>query len=770
MKYLIVLAFLLPTYLFAQWPARMEYDTEHAPFLHGIASGDPLSDKVILWTRITPPDNYTGNLSVYWEIAFDENFYEVVNSGEFVTNDFIDYTVKVDADNLYPDFTYYYRFYDENGFYSAVGRTRTTPIESGKQHLRFATCYGSSLYSGYFNAYHQIASRDDLHGIIHLGDYIYDFVDTDEHVRVPDNFPYFEGGAESVEELDEWRYIHNIYHMDIDFRNALSKHPIMVIWDNHDITRLDKEKSIKAFLEWTPTRLPDINDSLRLFRHFRYSDLVDIYMVDMWNYKNSEGNNLLGQYQTSWLKNTLLASDCRWHVLAEQKPMGGWDMVLGMSYNSNNTWDGYPDERNSLYHFLASFNINNNLVLSGDSHLTIAMDLKYSGQQIGVELMPASITRGNFNEMGYGFAAGIAEAQSMLVNSHHVFCNFTEQGYAVLDFTLSRAIGEVYYCDILEYSEEENLGKAFRTNYNSNKWDGVNNSVSPAIINQNPYNIQLDNLSVQENSPTGTIVGHLSASDNDEEDTHLFGLVDNANGRFEIDSNKLVVNNYALLDYESNQYHSVSVFTVDNRGAYFQRDFNISILDVNEPPINILLTDTIFEGNNPIGTTISSIEAEDPDFGENFTFQLISGPGDDNNSQFVVNGNNLVLGLYFNNADSVYNIRLKVTDSGGLTFEKAFLLYNELLTSQEDILADKTILLYPNPAKDKITLQIINDYSGSLTVSVINQSGVEVSTMQFNKKSTFFKKEIYTGSFRSGSYILKISGDNFENKIKFVVE
>lgn len=770
MKYLFVLLFLIPANLFAQWPPRMEFDTEHSPFLHGVASGDPLSDRVIIWTRITPPDNYSEELTVNWEIAIDENFLEIVNSGQFVTGEYIDYTVKIDATGLSPDFTYYYRFFDENGFYSAVGRTRTAPLNPGKDHLRFATCYGTSLYSGYLNSYRQIALRDDIHGIIHLGDYIYDFVDTDEHVRVPDDFPYFEGGAESVEELDEWRYVHNIYHMDIDFRHALSRHPIMVIWDNHDITRLDTEKSIKAFLEWTPTRLPDPNDSLRLFRQFRYSDLVDIYMVDMWNYKDSEGDNLLGEYQTSWLKNSLAASDCRWHILAEQKPMGGWEMVLGMSYNENNTWDGYSDERESLYHFLASYDINNNIVLSGDSHLTIAMDLEYSDQNIGVELMPASITRGNFNEMGYGFAASVAEAQSMLVNTHHVFCNFTEQGYAILVLNLSRAVGEVWYCNILEYSDEQTLGKSFQTNYNSNKWDLVNNSVSDAISNLTPYNIQINNTSISENSPTGTVVGILSTLDGNNQDTHLYGLVDNSNGRFSIDSNKLVVNNYSLLDYEQNHSHSITVFTVDNRGAYYERNFNIAISDVNEPPINLWLTDTVFHGNNPSGTTISGILAQDQDLNDTFTFQLVSGPGDDDNSQFMVNEDNIALGISFNSTDSIYNIRLRVTDSGGLFYDRNFVLHNEMLTDYNLNETDNTVLLYPNPTKEKFVLQMINDYSGTLSLSIVNQSGVQISTMQFDKTSTFFKKEIYTGSYKPGSYLLVISGEGFEKDLKFMVK
>ena len=146
------------------------FDPATAPFYHGVASGDPLSDRVILWTRVTPDEE--GAVAVAWRIATDPALQDVVNGGTIVTDAARDYTVKVDADGLAPDHVYYYAF-EALGQVSAVGRTRTAP--SGPVgHLRFAVVSCANYQNGYYNAYARIAERPDLSAVIHLGDYIYE--------------------------------------------------------------------------------------------------------------------------------------------------------------------------------------------------------------------------------------------------------------------------------------------------------------------------------------------------------------------------------------------------------------------------------------------------------------------------------------------------------------------------------------------------------------------------------------------------------------------
>ena len=138
-----------------------------------MASGDPLSNQVIIWTRVTPDTQTTGNIPVNWKIATDTNFTSIINSGITYTNDTFDYTVKVDVTGLQPDTWYYYEF-TSLGKNSLIGRTKTTPL-GVVNNMRFAVVSCSSYEHGYFNAYQRIASRNDIEAVLHLGDYIYEY-------------------------------------------------------------------------------------------------------------------------------------------------------------------------------------------------------------------------------------------------------------------------------------------------------------------------------------------------------------------------------------------------------------------------------------------------------------------------------------------------------------------------------------------------------------------------------------------------------------------
>ena len=205
------------------------------------------------------------------------------------------------------------------------------------------------------------------------------------------------------------------------FRYARRQHPMIVIWDNHDVDRNNPySETIQAFYEYVPVRMPDEDNPWKIYRRLNYGSLVDLYMIDVWMFKDMWSPHwLLGNDQYAWFAQKLLASTSTWNVICNQKPMGGWDLFGPLvSYNSNNTWDGYEDERDELFHFLNDYNINNNVVLSGDAHLSIAMNLEISGEwawdpdiPVGVEMMPPSVSRGNLDEMGYGDVAGVVEKQ-----------------------------------------------------------------------------------------------------------------------------------------------------------------------------------------------------------------------------------------------------------------------------------------------------------------------------------------------------------------------
>ena len=206
-------------------------DKEHAPpatgpFRHGVASGDPLPDAVILWTRVTREQEGTGPIEVTWEIAKDATFGAIVGAGTVKTDADRDYTVKIDATGLQPGTTYFYRFRGQ-GAGSAIGRTRTAPRTAS--HLRFAVVCCSNLAMGYFHVYAAIAARADIDAVIHLGDYIYEYADGDygsERPSEPKN---------EIVTLGDYRARYAQYRSDPDMLEIHRQHPFITTWDDHEV-------------------------------------------------------------------------------------------------------------------------------------------------------------------------------------------------------------------------------------------------------------------------------------------------------------------------------------------------------------------------------------------------------------------------------------------------------------------------------------------------------------------------------------------------------
>ena len=148
------------------------YDSALKPFYHAVASGDPMTDRVIIWTRVTP-DYAMKRIPVKWEISDSRDFSSIIKGDTISTTPERDYTVKVDVTGLEPGQTYYYRFIALDKF-SPVGRTKTAPAGS-RDSLKFAVVSCANWEWGYFSAYEKIAQRDDVDAVLHLGDYIYEY-------------------------------------------------------------------------------------------------------------------------------------------------------------------------------------------------------------------------------------------------------------------------------------------------------------------------------------------------------------------------------------------------------------------------------------------------------------------------------------------------------------------------------------------------------------------------------------------------------------------
>jgi alkaline phosphatase D len=265
-------------------------------FTHGVASGDPLSDRVILWTRALPGSGSHSELEVRWEVAIDENFNNIVTWGTTLTDAGRDYTVKVDVVGLESGGHYFYRFLGE-GVTSMVGQTRTLPdADVGEFRLGVASC--SNYPQGYFNAYRHMAETE-LDLVVHLGDYIYEYAEGvyASKVALEQLGRHVKPDHETVA-LEDYRMRYGLYRSDADLQAVHARHPFVCVWDDHELAnntwregaenhdsregdfRVRMRQARKAYHEWLPIRESDEGDQAPIYRNFSIGNLADLVMLD----------------------------------------------------------------------------------------------------------------------------------------------------------------------------------------------------------------------------------------------------------------------------------------------------------------------------------------------------------------------------------------------------------------------------------------------------------------------------------------------------------
>lgn len=266
-------------------------------FTHGVASGDPLQDRVILWTRVLPGSGQPESLSVQWQVASDQRFNNIAASGNTQTGPERDYTVKVDATGLEAGKTYFYRFVAE-GVESVIGRTRTLP-SAGVEQTRLAVVSCSNYPQGYFNAYKEIAARD-CDAVLHLGDYIYEYADGGyANPEALDKGRHVQPLHEIVS-LEDYRMRYGLYRTDQDLQAVHQAHPFICVWDDHEITNNTyktgaqnhnpeqgegdfdprRRAAIQAFYEWLPIREQSSVEEGAIYRSFDIGDFASLIMLD----------------------------------------------------------------------------------------------------------------------------------------------------------------------------------------------------------------------------------------------------------------------------------------------------------------------------------------------------------------------------------------------------------------------------------------------------------------------------------------------------------
>lgn len=477
----------------SQSPTKLSIDRSQPnsilrPFYHGVASGDPLSKKVIIWTRVTPDDTSATSIRVDWEIARDTNFTQVVNSGTFTTDQSRDYTVKVDVDGLKPDTYYYYRFKAKNRF-SPMGRTKTAP-SGNVNNLRFAVTSCANYADGFFNAYNEIVQRNDVDAIIHLGDYIYEYgntADADSLGRPlePDN---------ELLSLADYRMRYSLYRLDPDLRAAHQQYPWITVWDDHESANNSwvggaenhnqgegswnarKNAAKKAYFEWLPVREQPANPD-RVYRTIQYGNLVDLIMMDTRLAGRDEqvsagsqaiedtSRTILGKPQFAWLMDQLDSSDAQWKVLGQQVMMAPLQQPQFLGGNTLNTdqWDGYVAERKSLLNNIMQKTIQNVVVITGDIHTSWANDLPLEGKydddadtgSAAVEFVTTSITS---QSTPFPIPSQLSTSLIQQFNPHIQYTNLEKRGYVILDINQQRAQADWYH---LSTVQDTNYNQSF---------------------------------------------------------------------------------------------------------------------------------------------------------------------------------------------------------------------------------------------------------------------------------------------------------------------
>src|SRR5882672_1224626 len=403
------------------------------PFSLGVASGDPLPDGVVLWTRLAPKALEGGgmpmvNVDVDWEIARDARFNAIAQKGTAIARPELGHSVHVEVSGLEPGREYWYRFHAGDEV-SRTGRTKTAPpAGSAVDRLRFAVCGCNHYEMGYFTAFRRIA-EEQFDFVFHTGDYIYEGrPDGGRSDRVRQHV-----GHEPYT-LDDYRNRYALYKSDRDLMAAHASAPFVMAWDDHEVDNnyagdfdengtppeifvLRRAAAYQAYYEAMPLRaaaLPS-GSHMRIYRRMQFGNLIDLSVLDTRQWRSDQacgdGNHsdcaealdpnrtIMGAEQERWLFGVLGEVKAKWTVIGQQVPIFARDFraVDPDGRFSMDKWDGYVAARQRLFARLQETRAPNPIVLSGDVHAHFGADLKVDftnprSATVGVEFTNTAIT------------------------------------------------------------------------------------------------------------------------------------------------------------------------------------------------------------------------------------------------------------------------------------------------------------------------------------------------------------------------------------------
>ncbi len=407
------------------------------PFTLGVASGEPVADGFVLWTRLAVDPSAADGLGglgnrrseVEWELAADEDFRRVERRGTVATGPEVGHSVHVELTGLPPGREFFYRF-RADGELSPGGRTRTAPpaAELSPLTICFTSC--AQYEHGYFSAYARLAQeRPDL--VLHLGDYIYEeaagayALDQGLVRRHPD--------TEAVS-LADYRQRHAIYHADADLQAAHAAAPWLVVFDDHEVEddwagyHRDQPENppgpllprraagLQAYWENMPLRHAQRprGPDMQLYRRLDWGRTATFHMLDTRQYRDPQpcgdapdcaqrtdpARTITGSTQERWLADGFRRSSARWDILGQQVFFAQVDFTPGAGRGfHHDTWDGYPASRDRVVDSWLDARVRNPVVLTGDVHSHWAADIRRRWDDpeapvVGTELVTSSISAG----------------------------------------------------------------------------------------------------------------------------------------------------------------------------------------------------------------------------------------------------------------------------------------------------------------------------------------------------------------------------------------
>ncbi|MEV7723719.1 alkaline phosphatase D family protein [Streptomyces sp. NPDC087917] len=500
-------------------------------FFHGVASGDPLPEGVLLWTRVTPtaeavPGSGLGPVTaVGWEVAEDKAFSRPVASGSVTTSAADDHTVKVDVRGLRPQTPYWYRF-TAGATVSPIGRTLTAPAaEATTPGLRFGVVSCANWESGYFSAYRHLAARADLQAVLHLGDYIYEYANgayPEAKYTVRAHEPKHE-----ILSLADYRTRHGRYKTDTDLQALHAAHPVIAIWDDHEFANdawsggaenhtpgaegewaARATAAKQAYFEWMPVRTSTAGT---VYRRLRFGNLADLHLLDLRSFRSQQvkvgsgavddpERTITGRAQLDWIKAGLAGSDATWKLVGTSvmiSPvafaslpahlLGPLGKLLGLPEGglavNVDQWDGYTDDRKELLGHLKDRGVKNTVFLTGDIHMAWANEVPvnmatYPGSgTAATEFVVTSVTSDNIDDILHvapHTVSLVAEAAIKAANWHVKWLDMDSHGYGVLDVTAERAQMDYYVVSDKRRSDATSAwARSYRTPNGSQKVERV---------------------------------------------------------------------------------------------------------------------------------------------------------------------------------------------------------------------------------------------------------------------------------------------------------